>query len=58
MEIVGSGFSYSDLEVWLISQTGAKNYPMKILDMNDTFIKAGLSGGLPGDYIVEVRSAS
>ena len=27
---------------------------MKILEMNDTFIKAGLSGGLPGEYEVEI----
>ena len=56
MEIIGSGFGNdsSILSVKLLSQDGGKNYPMKILDFNDTFLKVGLSGGLQGSYKVEV----
>ena len=56
MEIIGSGFGNdsSILSVKLLSQEGGKNYPMKILDFNDTFLKVGLSGGLQGSYKVEV----
>ena len=54
MEIIGSGFGNdsSILSVKLLSQEGGKNYPMKILDFNDTFLKVGLSGGLQGNYKV------
>ena len=54
MEIVGSGFGNDStiLTVQLLSQDGGKNYPMKILDLNDTFLKVGLSGGLQGLYKV------
>ena len=56
MEILGSGFGNdsSTLAVQLLSQEGGSSYPLKILDLNDTFLKVGLSGGLQGLYKVEV----
>lgn len=58
LEITGDKFGTdaSAVEVWLISrEEEGKDYPMKILEITETFLKVGLSGGLPGEYEVEVR---
>jgi hypothetical protein len=55
MNITGLGFGNdpSQLKIYLTNSSG-NIYQMKILSVNDTFIKAGLSGGLPGNFKVNV----
>jgi hypothetical protein len=55
LNITGSGFGSdaSQLTVYLTNSTG-NIYQMKILSVNDTFIKAGIPGGLPGVFDVNV----
>lgn len=55
MSINGSGFGLnsSKLKVYLTNSSG-NIYQMKILESNDTFIKAGIPGGLPGNFQVNV----
>jgi len=55
LNITGSGFGtdVSKLKVFLTNSTG-NIYQMKILSANDTFIKAGIPGGLPGLFDVNV----
>jgi hypothetical protein len=47
------GINSSDVTVFLSNATG-KIYPLPILQINDTFIKAGLPGGQAGAFIVQV----
>ncbi len=53
MIISGSGFgtSLSDISIYLANSTG-KVYQMRALSVNDTTIKAGIPGGLPGNFKV------
>ena len=55
MNITGEGFGNdpSQLKVYLTNSSG-NIYQMKILSVNDTFIKAGIPGGLPGLFDVNV----
>lgn len=55
MNITGSGFGSdpSQLIVYLTNSSG-NIYQMKVLSANDTFIKAGIPGGLPGIFDVNV----
>ncbi len=55
MEITGFGFGSdaTQLKIFLTNSSG-NIYQMKILSVNDTFIKAGIPGGLPGVYDVKV----
>jgi hypothetical protein len=32
-----------------------KKYQLKVMDLNDTWIKAGLSGGMTGNYLVLIE---
>lgn len=55
LTITGTSFG-SDIavcKVFLANATG-KVYPLKVLSLSDTTIRAGLSGGYPGNYIVQV----
>jgi hypothetical protein len=56
MNITGSGFGTnpSAVRVDLANATG-KVYQMRILTLNDTFIKVGIPGGLAGHYKVQVN---
>ena len=56
LEVFGSGFgtNASALRVDLANSSG-KVYPMRILVLNDTYIKVGVSGGLAGVYKVQVN---
>ena len=56
MEITGTGFGtdQSVIRVDLANSSG-KVYPMRILSLNDTYIKTGIPGGLAGNYKVEVN---
>lgn len=56
MNITGVGFGTDPaaLRVDLANSSG-KVYPMRILSLNDTFIKVGIPGGLAGDYKVQVN---
>ncbi len=55
MNITGSGFGIdaTQLKVYMTNSSG-NIYQMKILSVNDTFIKAGIPGGLPGMFDVNV----
>lgn len=55
MVITGSGFGIdkSLIEVWLTNSTG-NIYQMRVLELSDTSIKTGISGGLPGQFDVNV----
>jgi len=55
MNITGSGFGSdpSQLIVYLTNSSG-NIYQMKVLSVTDTFIKAGIPGGLPGIFDVNV----
>ncbi len=56
MEITGEGFgtSQSAIRVDLANSSG-KVYRMRVLILNDTYIKVGIPGGLTGKYKVEVN---
>jgi hypothetical protein len=56
MNITGIGFGTdrSAIRVDLANASG-KVYPMRILQLNDTFIKVGIPGGLAGKYKVQVN---
>lgn len=56
MNITGIGFGTdkTGIRVDLANGSG-KVYPMRILSLNDTFIKVGIPGGLAGDYKVQVN---
>ena len=55
MEITGTGFgSDSSITHVHLSNSSGKVYEMKILDQNDTYIKCGIPGGLPGQFDVVV----
>lgn len=41
-----------------ISNSTRKIYPMRVLSVNDTQIRCGIPGGLPGHYFIEVTIAS
>jgi hypothetical protein len=51
MEITGIGFSSGTARVDLANSSG-KVYGMRILTINDTYIKVGIPGGLAGKYKV------
>jgi hypothetical protein len=55
MNITGTGFGTdpTQLRVFLTNSTG-NIYEMKVLSVIDTFIKAGIPGGLPGKFDVNV----
>jgi hypothetical protein len=55
MNITGSGFGTdaSQLTVYLTNSSG-NIYQMKVLSASDTLIKAGIPGGLPGMFDVNV----
>ena len=44
----------SNVEVFLQSAVG-KRYKLKIFSINNTFIKCGIPGGLPGQYRVRIN---
>lgn len=56
MIITGSGFgtNINGIRVDLANSSG-KVYKMRVLVMNDTYIKAGIPGGLTGKYKVQVN---
>lgn len=56
MNITGIGFGtdLAALRVDLANGSG-KVYPMRILNLNDTYIRVGIPGGLAGQYKVEVN---
>jgi hypothetical protein len=58
MEITGQGFGTdsSAIRVDLANGSG-KVYAMRILELNDTYIRTGIPGGLAGQYEVEVNKA-
>lgn len=55
LTIVGTGFgtNQSEIEVFLSNYTG-KAYQLKIMNLTNTTIVVGLSGGIPGTYTVQV----
>jgi hypothetical protein len=55
MNITGSGFGtdVSQITVYLTNSSG-NIYQMKVLSVTDTLIKAGIPGGLPGMFDVNV----
>lgn len=55
LQIVGTGFG-TDLSIINVSLYNASGnvYPMRVLSVNDTNIKAGIMGGLPGKFEVKV----
>jgi len=55
MTIEGSGFGtdVSKLQVWMTNSSG-NVYQMKVLSVTDTQIKAGIPGGLPGTFDINV----
>lgn len=59
MEITGVGFGTDQnaLRVDLANATG-KVYRMRILSLNDTYIKVGIPGGLAGKFKVQVNKIS
>ncbi len=59
MEINGVGFgtNASELKVFMTNSSG-NVYQMKILELTDTKIKAGIPGGLPGKYDINVVKKS
>ena len=59
LEIHGDKFgtNSADVSVYLSNATG-KIYQLSVLQMNNTYIKAGLAGGLEGAYTVEVNLVS
>jgi hypothetical protein len=56
MEITGVGFGTNQnaIRVDLSNSTG-KVYRMRILTLNDTYIKVGIPGGLAGKFKVQVN---
>jgi hypothetical protein len=56
MEITGAGFGtvQSAIRVDLANSSG-KVYQMRVLKLNNTYIKVGIPGGLTGKYKVEVN---
>lgn len=56
MEIIGAGFGtdINGIRVDLANSSG-KVYKMRILKLNDTYIKVGIPGGLAGKYKVQVN---
>ena len=56
MEITGRGFGVdsSAIRVDLANSSG-KVYPMRVLNINDSYIKVGIPGGLTGKYSVQVN---
>ena len=56
LEITGLGFGadLTKIRVDLANSSG-KVYQMRILKLNDTYIKAGIPGGLAGKYKVSVN---
>lgn len=55
MVLRGAGFgaNVSEITVYLANGTG-KVYQMRVLSVNDSVIRCGIPGGLPGNYTVEV----
>jgi len=55
MSITGTGFGtdINSVMVHLSNSTG-KIYQLKVLSMDDTSMRVGLSGGLPGVYSVKI----
>jgi hypothetical protein len=55
LTIVGSGFgmNQSNVDVFLSNSAG-KVYQLKIMNFTNTTIVVGLSGGIPGNYTVQV----
>lgn len=55
MQIFGSNFgtNISAISVYLSNSTG-RVYRLKVLNITDTWIKAGIPGGLPGNFEVIV----
>jgi hypothetical protein len=58
---LGSGFDInatSDINLvkaQLIGTDNNRKYPMRVLSVNNTVIKVGLSGGISGNYTVSVE---
>ena len=42
------------MKIFLSDSSGKRVYQLKVLSITDTVVKCGLSGGLPGNYRVEV----
>lgn len=61
MIIYGRGFDpnttqdISQIRAELVGVDNTKKYPMRILSVNDTAVKVGLSGGIRGNYTVVVE---
>lgn len=56
MNITGVGFGTDQTVIRVDLANGSgKVYPMRILFLNDTYIKAGIPGGLAGNYKVQVN---
>lgn len=56
MEINGTGFGSNISNVLVYLGNGSGNaYQMRILKINDTYIKCGIPGGLPGQFKVLVN---
>ena len=56
MEITGVGFGTDMAAVRVdLANSSGKVYSMRVLNLNDSYIRAGIPGGLAGDYKVEVN---
>lgn len=58
LTISGSGFgSNVSLIIVYLANSTTKIYQLKVMSVNDSVITCGLSGGLPGNYFVQVTIA-
>jgi hypothetical protein len=57
LTIIGSNFGTDStkIRVFLNNDQGVQVYELRVLTVNDTSIECGLSGGLSGNYTVQVN---
>lgn len=56
MHITGIGFGTDQKAIRVdLANASGKVYPMRVLQLNDTYIRAGIPGGLAGNYKVQVN---
>jgi hypothetical protein len=56
MEITGIGFGVSQTAIRVdLANSSGKVYRMRVLNLNDTYIRVGIPGGLTGKYKVQVN---
>lgn len=55
MEITGTGFGINSSAISVhLSNSSGQVYQLRVVESNNTYIKCGIPGGLPGEFRVSV----